>query len=110
MKSATAAAAVAATATVLTQLQCFAPACSESDTTFEGAAVVMTFGVAAFVKVTPGVAAEVEVARDLKAASSADSARAGVSFSRIVAASAQSPAVSARSSASREAQAAQDSS
>jgi hypothetical protein len=84
MKSATAAAANAATATVLTQLQCFAPACSESDTTFEGAAEiegaadVMTFG----------VAAGVEDTRDLKAASSADSARAGVSFSRIVAASA----------------------
>src|SRR5919206_2108365 len=102
MKSATAAAAIAATATVLTQLHCFAPACSDNDTTLEGTAGVITFGV------TLGVASDVEVARDLKAASSAASVRAGVSFSRIVAASARSPAVSARSSASREAHAAQD--
>src|SRR4051812_8408393 len=98
MKSATAAAANAATATVLTQDQCLSPARSESDTTLEDSGVVEDAPV------------NEAAACDLKAESSATSARAGVSASLIFAARARRPAVKARSSARREAQTAHDSS
>src|SRR5215207_10418901 len=100
MKSATAAAAaIAATDTVLTQDQCLvAPACSESDTTFDGFDGACEVETAPATPTPSAEAAAAAAARDLKAESNSPSARAGADASRIEAASARSPAESARSS------------